>query len=192
MNTLNTTRNNNGMNLARARRGVAAALLLVPVFVYSQTLQPSDKSFVMDAAMGGMTEVELGKLAQQNASNPAVKDFGTHMVDDHSKANDELAGIVKAKGVTPPADLDALHKQAVERLRAMKGDQFDKAFMSQMLTDHKKTIALFQKASTTAKDSDIKAFATKTLPTLHTHLQMAQQTNKAAHSASTKAMPASS
>jgi len=160
-----------------------SSLLVVPVLAMAQaatTVPDTDKKFVMDAAMGGMTEVELGKLASKNASAPAVKDFGNHMVDDHSKANDELGNLAKSKGVTPPAALDSEHQKVVDKLSKLNGAAFDRAFMSQMLTDHKKTIALFNKTSVSAKDSDIKSFATKTLPTLKSHLQMAEQANKMA------------
>jgi len=175
-----------------------SSLLVLPVLAMAQasapagsstdaatsasSLQAADKKFVMDAAMGGMTEVELGKLASKNAAAPAVKDFGHHMVDDHSKANDELGSLAKNKGVTPPATLDATHQKVVDKLSKLNGAAFDRAFMSQMLTDHKKTIALFNKTSASAKDGDIKTFATKTLPTLRTHLQMAEQANKVAGS----------
>src|SRR5882724_1074393 len=52
--------------------------------------QTSDKKFAMDAAMGGMAEVELGKLAADTATHPDVKQFAQRMVEDHGKANDEL------------------------------------------------------------------------------------------------------
>jgi putative membrane protein len=171
-------------------RPIVIVTLLIPVIAMAQAsgaspsagasaLSAVDRSFVTAAAMGGMTEVEAGKLAAANASAPAVKDFGSHMVDDHTKANDELSGIVKSKGLTPPAALDPTHQKVVDRLQKLHGAAFDRAFMSQMLTDHKKTIALFEKASSSAKDADLKAFATKTTPTLKAHLKMAEQASKA-------------
>jgi len=142
----------------------------------------TDAKFVHDAALGGMTEVELGKAADKNAVSPQVKTFGKHMVDDHSKANDELAALAKSKGVDAPASLDAEHKKAVDKLSGMSGAAFDKAFMTQMVTDHKKTVALFEKAASGSKDPDIKAFASKTLPTLKEHLKMAEETRKSSAS----------
>jgi putative membrane protein len=132
-----------------------------------------DRGFVMNAAKGGMGEVALGQLAQQKASGDAVKQFASHMVDDHGKANDELKQLADSKGImlpaAPPADPKA------QRLQTLSGAAFDRAYMTMMVADHKKTIALFQKGAQ-ARDADIKAFATKTLPTLKSHLQMAQQT----------------
>ena len=134
----------------------------------------ADKSFAMQAAKGGMGEVALGQMAQQKAGSDAVKQFATHMVDDHTKANDELKQIASTKNITlpsaPPSDAKT------RKLEGMSGAGFDKAYMAMMLTDHKKTIALFQKEANSGKDADLKAFASKTLPTLKSHLEMVQQT----------------
>ena len=136
----------------------------------------------MKAAVGGMAEVELGKLAQQNGSNDQVKQFGSRMVDDHSKANDELKQIASSKGITLPTDLDAKHKSVVAKMQKLTGAQFDRAYMDDMVKDHKEDVADFKKESTGGKDSDIKSFAAKTLPTLQDHLKMAQSTDAAVKS----------
>jgi putative membrane protein len=141
--------------------------------------QASDQKFVMDAAKGGMAEVELGKLAQDKASNEQVKDFGKRMVDDHSKANDELKTLAKNKNITLPSDLDPKDKALKDRLSKLSGPAFDHAYMSAMLHDHKKDVSEFKKESTSGHDADVKAFASKTLPTLEEHLKLAQDAEKA-------------
>ncbi len=137
----------------------------------------ADSSFVKKAAMGGMAEVELGNLAQQKASNDAVKQFGSRMVQDHGKANDELKQIASSKGIDLPTALDSSHKKDVDRLGKLSGAQFDRAYMDHMVSDHKKDVSEFKKEASSGKDADVKAFASKTLPTLEEHLKMAQQTN---------------
>lgn len=134
----------------------------------------TDQKFVKEAAQGGMAEVELGQLAVQKASNQDVKKFGQRMVDDHGKANDKLKEIASIKGITLPASPDAKQKATKERLSKLSGEQFDKAYMTDMLKDHKKDVAAFQNESNTGKDSDIKNFAAETLPTLRDHLKDAQ------------------
>jgi putative membrane protein len=136
----------------------------------------SDQQFVKKAAEGGLAEVELGQLATSKASNDAVKQFGQKMVDDHGKANDELKSIAQQKSITLPTELNAKDKAEKARLEKLSGAEFDKAYMQHMVKDHKKDVAEFQKESTSAKDSDVKQFASKTLPTLQEHLQLAQQT----------------
>jgi putative membrane protein len=137
-----------------------------------------DRAFMMKAAQGGMAEVQLGNLAKDHASNDAVKQFGQHMVDDHSKANDELKSLAQQKNVTLPTDLDAKDKSTMDRLSTMNGAAFDKAYMRDMVADHRKDIADFQREANNGKDPDVKAWAAKTLPTLQNHLSMAQDTEK--------------
>jgi putative membrane protein len=146
----------------------------------------ADHKFVHEAAIGGMAEVELGKLAEQNASSDQVKSFGKRMVDDHGKANDELKTLAKNKNITLPSDLDAKHKTLVDRLSKLHGAEFDKAYMHEMLQDHRKDVNEFRHESTAGADSDVKSFAAKTLPTLEEHLKLAEDANKAVGTSGTK------
>jgi putative membrane protein len=142
----------------------------------SGQLSAADKNFVMKAAQGGMAEVELGQLAAQKGNSDDVKKFGQRMVDDHSKANDQLKSIAQQKGVQIPSDLDAKDKALKDKLSNMSGDQFDHMYMQHMVQDHKKDVAEFKKEANSGKDQDVKNFAQQTVPTLEDHLKMAQQT----------------
>ncbi len=133
-----------------------------------------DDMFAKKAAEGGMAEVELGKLATDKASNPEVKSFGERMVNDHTKANDELKGVAGKEGIQLPTDLNAKDKAEKERLSKLSGAAFDRAYINHMVLDHKKDVADFQKEASTGKDDAIKNFASQTLPTLQDHLKQAQ------------------
>jgi putative membrane protein len=139
----------------------------------------SDQTFVMDAAKGGMAEVELGKLAAEKASNNEVKQFGQRMVDDHGKANNELKSLASSKNITLPNELDAKDKAVRDRLSKLSGAAFDRAYMQAMLRDHRKDVNEFKRESTSGKDPEIKAFASKTLPTLEEHLKQAETATRA-------------
>ena len=139
------------------------------------TLTATDRSFAHEAAIGGMAEVELGKLASDKATSADVKQFGQRMVDDHSKANDDLKEWAQKANVTLPTQLDAKHKATRDRLAKLSGAAFDRAYMHDMVQDHEKDVAAFRKASRSAHDADLKAFAAKTLPTLEEHLQQAKK-----------------
>ena len=139
----------------------------------------SDRVFVSKAAMGGMGEVELGKLAQQKASNDQVKQFGAKMVEDHTKANDELKQIASSKGIDVPATVDRKSQSEMNQMQKLSGASFDRAYMRHMVADHKKDIADFKKEANGGRDAELKGFASKTLPTLQEHLQMAQAANAA-------------
>lgn len=123
-----------------------------------------------------MAEVEMGRLAVQHASNPAVKEFGQHMIDDHTKANDELKEVAAKKGLTVPSAVNAKQKITVERLSRLDGAAFDRAYMQDMVKDHREDVAEFKRESDSGTDPDVKAFASKTLPALQQHLKMAQDT----------------
>lgn len=138
----------------------------------------NDKKFAKEAAMGGLMDVELGKVATQKASSDAVKQFGQRMVDDHTKANDELKQVASQENMTLPTTLDKKHQEMVDKMSAMSGPAFDKAYMKDMVKDHEKDVKEFQNESQNGTDPNIKSFATKTLPTLQSHLESAKQIDK--------------
>jgi len=148
------------------------------------TSQTSDQHFMKEAAEGGMAEVELGQLAADKASSPDVKEFGQRMVKDHSQANDQLKQIAMQKGVTLPTSPSAKDEMTKKKLSNLSGDAFDKAYMADMVKDHKKDIAAFQRESSSGQDPDVKQFASQTLPTLQDHLKQAQAATPRAGSAS--------
>jgi putative membrane protein len=139
------------------------------------SVDQDDAKFAVAAANGGMAEVELGKLAQEKAVNSKVKDFGAMMVSDHSKANAEMMALAKSKGITLPAAIDKDEQKLKDDLSAKSGADFDKAYVSNMIDDHKTDIKEFEDASKNCKDADLKAFAVKTLPTLRMHLDAIQK-----------------
>jgi putative membrane protein len=153
--------------------------------------QMGDQHFMKEAAEGGMAEVELGQLAADKASSPDVKDFAQRMVKDHSQANDQLKQIATKKNVTLPTSPSAKDEMTKKKLSKMSGDGFDKAYMADMVKDHKKDIAAFEKESNSGQDPDVKQFATQTLPTLQDHLKQAQMATPKA-GGSGKAMSSSS
>ena len=133
-----------------------------------------DHKFIMDAAMGGMMEVELGRWAAQKGTSAEVKQFGQRMVDDHSRANTELMQLASSKGMTLPTALDEKHQKDMTKVTRLSGAEFDRAYSKMMLKDHEHDVSDFEKQSTNGEDAELKAFAAKTLPTLQEHLQMAR------------------
>jgi putative membrane protein len=136
----------------------------------------ADHAFAMKAAQGGQMEVDLGKMAKDHASSQAVKDFGQRMVDDHSKAGDELKALASKKSIDLPSGPGAEEKGMSDRLGKLQGAAFDRAYMRMMVSDHKKDIAEFQREANRGQDADLKTWAAKTLPTLQEHLAQAQKT----------------
>jgi putative membrane protein len=142
-----------------------------------------DADFVKAAASGGMMEVQLGKIAAEKAKNSRVKEFGTRMQKDHSKANGELKKIAAKKDFKLPAELDAKHKATVNKLSKLEGEEFDREYMEAMVDDHKEDLEKFQRQADKGKDPDVKKFAQDHVPILKKHLELAQQTQKQASGA---------
>jgi putative membrane protein len=148
----------------------------------SATLSSSERKFIEEAARGGVAEVELGKLAAQKGSSAEIKQFGQRMIDDHSKANDQLQQLASRKGVTVPNDMDAASKREYDKLEKLSGAGFDRAYIKAMVQDHQKDVKDFQNEQKSAKDPDLKTFVTTTLPTLEEHLKLAQSDQAAVKS----------
>ncbi|MBZ5602132.1 MAG: DUF4142 domain-containing protein [Acidobacteriia bacterium] len=137
-----------------------------------------DHQFVTKAAQGGMAEVQLGQLAQKNASNSSVQQFGQRMATDHAKANEQLKSLAAQKGITLPSGMDSKDQSLYRSLSSKTGKDFDKAYITAMIKDHNEDIAEFQHEANSGTDPDIKAWAAKTLPTLQEHLRLAESCAK--------------
>jgi putative membrane protein len=145
--------------------------------VVAQAPKASDteQQFLRQAASDGLAEVQLGTMAARQAASPEVQRFGQRMVTDHTKANQELMALAQSKHISIPKDIDKEHQKTAEALAKQEGASFDREYLRHMVTDHEKAVQLFSRVAQEGKDADIKAFASKTLPTLQEHLQMARQ-----------------
>jgi putative membrane protein len=138
----------------------------------------ADAAFVKKAAEGGLAEVELGKLATQKAASDDVKKFGQRMVDDHTKANDQLKSVASSKGIDIPSALSAKDEAMKSRLDKLDGAAFDRAYMSHMVQDQTKDVSEFSREAKAGKDAEVKSFASSTLPILEEHLKLAKSVDQ--------------
>jgi putative membrane protein len=137
-------------------------------------LSAADQKFVQSAAVGGLYEVEAGRIAEKSA-NPQVKQFGARMVRDHSAANAKLKQIVTAQGGAVPQSLDQDHQQQLDQLRSMHGSEFAHAYMQDMVKDHDTDAQEFGQAAQSLDDPQLKTFAQQTLKVIEAHDKMAHQ-----------------
>jgi putative membrane protein len=138
-----------------------------------------DADFAVKAADGGMLEVQLGTLALTKASSPEVKQFAQMMVDDHSKANNELKAIAQQKNISLPTVLGDDHQKKFDNLNEKSGADFDKDYMDLMVKDHKDDIKEFEDEGDDGKDAELKSWAAGKVATLKHHLEMAERTHDA-------------
>jgi putative membrane protein len=134
--------------------------------------------FVKDASQDGRAEVALAELASQKASNADVKAFAAHLSTDHKKANADLTTIAQAQHLTVPTAVASTAKETQTRLSKLSGAAFDRAYIDEMVSAHRKAITLFDRAAKNNKNADIKKFAAATLPTLQSHLDQALSLQK--------------
>jgi putative membrane protein len=137
-----------------------------------------DKKFLKDAAIGGMAEVQLGQLAKEKGSSEGVKNFGQKMIDDHSKANDQLKAVAAKENINVPNSLDSHHQARIDKLSKLSGEEFDRAYLKDQLKDHEADVKEFQREAQNGADPAVKTFASSTLPTLQEHLKLVKDLDK--------------
>jgi putative membrane protein len=155
-------------------RRIAAAVvsLLLPFAAIAADIP--DLAFYRSAAEGGIAEVEMGNIAQQQTRSPSVREFGALMVKDHSALNEKLKAMAESKNITLPANASVEELAAKAKLKALWGHQFDKSYIKGMIKDHQEDIAEFKKEASSGRDPEARAFASATLPTLEAHLKKIQ------------------
>jgi len=137
-------------------------------------LSDQDRNFMNNAALGGMFEVQESKAAVEKTATDGIKKFANHMINDHTAANKELAKLASDKTVTIPNELGKKQQKQIDDLNQLSGTDFDKQYVKDQLDAHKDAVKLFQKEIDDGQDTDVKQFATRTLPTLQHHLAMVE------------------
>jgi putative membrane protein len=161
----------------KIRIAVAACVgLLAAGAAIAQNLSKGDQRILTGLAQANVNEVAAGNIALQKASSPEVKSFAQKMVDDHTQGLQEVRQVAQAKNVTLPTEPDARHKKMADRLNALSGEEFDKAYVASAgVNDHKAAHKLVADARQKAKDPDIKALAAKLQPTIAQHMKSVPQ-----------------
>jgi putative membrane protein len=142
-------------------------------------VSPSTQDFVTQAAISDLFEVESSKLAQQNADQKS-KQFAAKMIKDHTATTNELKSLVRGGKVeaTLPTEMDSSHKSKLDKLKGLKGAEFDKEYDDMQVSGHKDAVSLFERYSKGGDNAELKAFASKHLPHLREHLKMAEDLKK--------------
>ena len=146
---------------------------LAPTHTFA--VDAADLKFASDAAVAGLAEIEFANLAKQKAKTDSIRDYAEHLLSDHQQANEKLKAIAAQKNVTLPSDITANHKAARDKLAALDGPEFEKAYIEIMVKDHRKAVSDFQTEIKRTQDTDFKTFASDTEPKLREHLEQAQR-----------------
>ena len=160
----------------RTRSWCAATILAVTLGAAPALAASMTPEFARQAAQGGMAEVQMSRLAADRANDPEVRDFARRMIDDHSRANDQLERIARQRGWVLPQRPDAEHRAMMRRLRQRNGRDFDRAYMQAMVADHNATVMHFRRYARNGDDRRLRNWAQRTLPTLVEHRHLARST----------------
>lgn len=139
------------------------------------TLTAADRAFIMEAAEGGIAEVRLAQIAQQKASNSAVREFARMMIEQHTQANRELMAIADRKGMAPPSNLESMveasHRPVIQALESASGPAFDRQYVQQQMAAHGVQHALFEFQADQSRDPDLRQFAQRYAPVIRQHME---------------------
>jgi len=150
----------------------------------------ADRTFIRAAVTSGLAEVEFARLAEQRGANGSVKEFAHRMVSDHGAANDKLSALAKASGVPVPDQLDQEQKAMRAELEQSSGGQFDRAYIQGQIINHQQTAQLLTYQIGSGENAELKDFASDLLPTILTHLRIAQAiASEIAHQAQAEVPP---
>jgi putative membrane protein len=138
-------------------------------------LTEEGREFIMTASQDGLLEVEAGRLAEKNAQTESVRQFARKMVEHHGKANEELAQVAKSKNLQVPTALVEAGQDRLDKLRDKTGRELDQEYMDMMVDEHQKAIRRFERQAERDEDPEVGQWATKTLPTLRSHLDEAKR-----------------
>ncbi len=176
--TSTTDSNSSTMNKSGADTGMNNMKDTGSKMASSGPVSAMDKMFMMEAGAGGNTEIAASKVALERSSSDRIKGFANMMISDHTKAGDELKSLASAHSVTLPDSVMEKQHAELNSLRSTSAKNFDKAYMSMMVKDHKETVDKFQMAAQKCDAGDLKGWASKTLPTLKMHTDSATTIQK--------------
>jgi putative membrane protein len=143
--------------------------------------QTPDRDFMNAASQANVAEIGAAKLAVAKSKEDFVKSFAQKMIEDHSKAQQELADLAQQQNVILTVRPDTEHQHMLQELEGLSGAAFDSAYMQSQLLDHQVAITLFRQQSQEGKDKAAKAYAEKYLPQLQHHLDMIKKRNSGMH-----------
>jgi putative membrane protein len=166
---------------------VSLATLCLVLSAQTGDLSNTDKAFLRSAAEADMTEAHVGKMAQDKSSADSIKNFGQSLVQDRTKAYEELTALANKTGVNIPKGIDIRRIRTIEDLTREKGSAFDRDFAMHEVQDHRRTIAEFKREADKGRNADLKAYAQKMIPTLEEHLRKAEELEKSERTTSASA-----
>lgn len=147
---------------------------------YAATVSDADKQFMITAARTDMTEAHEGQMAENQASQPEVKEFAKALVQDHTESYVRISELANKTGVSIPKGINTGKDRTIQELVHLKGASFDRAFERDEIASHRRALQIFKREAAQAQDPDVKAYAAGKIPILEKHLHLAEECAKPA------------
>jgi putative membrane protein len=160
------------------RYALAVGAALLATTSMASAANKGDQQFLEKAIQGNLTEIQMGRLAEQKGQSEDVKSFGQMLVTDHSQANDQAKQVASQMGITAPAEPSAKQQEMYKKMSKLSGVGFDRAFAKEMIADHKKDISEYKRESQKQNDPAAQ-YAKQSLPVLQKHLNAAEKLGRA-------------
>jgi putative membrane protein len=135
----------------------------------------ADASFLKDAAAANLAEISAAQLALSKTSNDGVKQFAQKMIDDHTAMEKDVEADASALDVSLPREPRKSDRIQADKLKALSGAEFDKAYVSAQVKDHKKVLAEMKQENASTQNPQLKDLTTKGSAKVAEHLRMAQE-----------------
>jgi putative membrane protein len=166
------------MQICKIVTSTGCFVLLAAGLAWAASLDNADKQFLITAARTDMTEAHEGQMAEGQATRTDVKTLGKTLAEDHSASYAQVSQIAAKEGVTIPKGINVSQNHTIVQLVHLKGDNFDRQFAKDEVAAHRQLLVVFQREAKQGKDPEVKAYASKMIPTLEKHLQLAEQCEK--------------
>ena len=133
----------------------------------------ADRIFLREAAITGLLEVKMSRIAVLRANSNQVRQFAQRVADDHSRANRKLKEIAWSKDLEVCNEMDQARAQLLLALQRRTGDDFDREYLTMQVDQHRRVLRLFRQHAEHGSDGDLRTFAEAKLAALEAHLQEA-------------------
>ncbi len=138
----------------------------------------ADTTYIRQAMRANLTEVALGRGAEDDAENTSVKEFAKRMVSDHNAANEKWTSLGNKNRMKFELKLSPEGEAAAERLKDLDDAEYDRAYMSEMIRLHEQNLANLQRMEQSALSSEVRQLASTSAAATREHLALAQQVGR--------------
>jgi putative membrane protein len=155
---------------------VAATLAVGTAGVAAQPdLNEQDRTFLVRAHQGNLTEIQAGKLAEAKATVPEIRDIAAKLINDHTKMDENVTRVAEAAGVELPQAPSAEQQALLKDLAIQSSVGFNRSWLAAQIAAHRQSLANGAKEVAEGSSDEVKQLARDAKPIVQTHLRMLEE-----------------